>query len=56
MARFYADEQFPRAATDHLQLLGHDVLGKLLQHVFHFGIAFLVRSTSCATIQSLIIS
>jgi predicted nuclease of predicted toxin-antitoxin system len=26
MARFYADEQFPRAATDHLRLLGHDVL------------------------------
>jgi predicted nuclease of predicted toxin-antitoxin system len=26
MARFYADEQFPRSATDHLRLLGHDVL------------------------------
>jgi Domain of unknown function (DUF5615) len=26
MARFYADEQFPRAATNYLRLLGHDVL------------------------------
>jgi predicted nuclease of predicted toxin-antitoxin system len=26
MARFYADEQFPRAATHYLRLLGHDVL------------------------------
>ncbi len=26
MARFYADEQFPRIATEHLRLLSHDVL------------------------------
>jgi Domain of unknown function (DUF5615) len=26
MARFYADEQFPRAAANYLRLLGHDVL------------------------------
>jgi predicted nuclease of predicted toxin-antitoxin system len=26
MARFYADEQFPKAATNYLRLLGHDVL------------------------------
>jgi uncharacterized protein with PIN domain len=26
MARLYADEQFPRIATEHLRSLGHDVL------------------------------
>ncbi len=26
MARLYADEQFPRAAVEHLRRLGHDVL------------------------------
>jgi Domain of unknown function (DUF5615) len=26
MARLYADEQFPREVSDHLRMLGHDVL------------------------------
>jgi predicted nuclease of predicted toxin-antitoxin system len=26
MSRFYADEQFPRATTNYLRLLGHDIL------------------------------
>jgi uncharacterized protein with PIN domain len=47
MARLYADEQFPRIATEHLRSLGHDVLtvqetgnaGKSDPEVLAFSIA-----------------